>query len=449
MILALITDFLVVFAAFSLGLVFFRISLVPLALIHEILAWRRTRTHNHGVLDQHPTISVVVPAHNEETVLASCIHSITASGYDHLEVLIIDDGSSDATADIGRELAAADPQVRYIHQPNAGKGAALNHGYRESTGEFLMFVDADSVFTSATIPEMLRAFHNNQVGAVCGDDRPVNLNRVLTCFLALITHVGTGLVRRAFDVLRCVPVVSGNCGAFRRATLDEMAGDTPGPLREDTIGEDLELTWRIHRSSWRVVFAPRALVYAESPSTLTALWKQRVRWARGLLQGVRYHIDAGFRPSLGTFALFMWFTVLTMILVPVIQVIIILGLMVRALITISQDTFAPVFPGIWTILVALSLVLSFILLIIAMAMSRALGDLRHLWTLPIWPVYSTALSFTMLSALRLELTRRPQVWNKPPRTGVITHQRQTALAAPASHTAPEPTSVPHADHHGA
>lgn len=429
---ALISDLLLLFATVGLALLFFRIGMVPLALVHELLTWHRRRKNNHGVLNTTPTISVVVPAHNEETVLASCIRSITGANYSALEVIIVDDGSTDDTATIGTALAAGDPRVRYIHQTNAGKGAALNRGYRESTGEFLMFIDADSIFTERTIPEMLRAFHSDKVGAVCGDDRPVNLNRTVTCFLALITHVGTGLVRRAFDVLHCVPVVSGNCGTFRRTTLDEMSVNRPGPLREDTIGEDLELTWRIRRSSWRIVFAPTALVYAESPSTIKALWKQRVRWARGLLQGVTYHWDAAFRPRLGTFALFMWFTVWTMILVPVIQVVLILALLIRTALTIGTGTFTPAFPGIWPILIGLGLVLSCALLIIAMTLSRALGDLRHIWTLPFWPVYSTAMSFTMISALRLELMRRPQVWNKPTRTGVISNQQATTLTEPVS-----------------
>lgn len=433
--LTVVGYFLLALFIFSTAVLILRIGFVPLALIHEVQSWRRRRAGNRGALDAGPSISVVVPAYNEEAVLVSCVRSILASGYYRLEVLIVDDGSSDATAEIGRQLEDSHPEVRYIHQDNAGKGAALNRGYRESTGSFLMFVDADSVFTPHTIPEMLRAFHDENVGAVCGDDRPVNLDRVLTRFLALITHVGTGLVRRAFDVVRCVPVVSGNCGAFRRTALDELAVGRPGPLREDTIGEDLELTWRMHRSSWRVVFAPRALVYAESPSSIKALWKQRVRWARGLLQGIRYHFSAAFQPRSGVFAPFLWFTVLTMVVYPVVQVIVLFGVLIWAGVQAARDVTALAVPDLWTVLLMLGLVLSCILLVIAMAMSRALGDLRHIWTLPIWPIYSTVMSFTVIAALRLELTGRPQVWNKPDRTGVISHQQSTSLRPVASQPA--------------
>lgn len=349
-------------------------------------------------------------------VLQSCVESIIGAGYPNLEVLIVDDGSSDATRQIGQRLAADHPEVRYIYQDNAGKGAALNHGYRVSTGEFLFFIDADSVFTPQTVPAMLSAFYDEKIGAVCGDDRPVNLNRVLTRFLALITHVGTGLVRRAFDVLGVVPVISGNSGAFRRACLDDMARSNPGhPLREDTVGEDLELTWQILTSPWKVVFAPDALVYAESPSSVRALYKQRTRWARGLLQSLQLYWRHLFDFSYPRFSCLLWFIVVTMVFTPVLQIVLlILGVAQLPNADLSE----------LGIILGSGLLLSTVLLIITMVIAGSLRDLRHIWTLPLWPVYSLAMSFTMLSALLQELRRAEQVWNKPERTGVISYEQQ-------------------------
>ncbi|WP_257202383.1 glycosyltransferase [Corynebacterium cystitidis] len=419
------------FYIFTMGLLLFRLLFVPFALVHEFLARRRQTRGNLGVLPTAPTVSVVVPAHNEETVLEACVMSILGSGYENMEIVIVDDGSTDHTREIGEALAAQHDKVRYIYQDNAGKGAALNHGYRESTGEFLMFIDADSVFTPQTVPEMLKAFHNANIGAVCGDDRPSNLDRVLTRFLALITHVGTGLVRRAFDVLRVVPVISGNCGTFRRSCLDEVALADPGrPLREDTIGEDLELTWKIHRTDWRIAFAPHALVYAESPSTVKALFKQRVRWARGLLQSLRYHWKCMFTLKYGSFGPYLWFAVATMIVLPITQIVL-MGWAIWDLQNVTWATSAREFwAGTWGVLLASGLALSVILLVIAMAMSNSLKDLRHAWALPIWPFYSILMSFTMVRALHLEIAKAEQVWNKPERTGVISRSNTTQLESP-------------------
>ncbi|MEZ5090045.1 MAG: glycosyltransferase family 2 protein [Micropruina sp.] len=223
-------------------------------------------------------MSVIVPAYNEGVVLENACSVVAASDYPDVEVICVDDGSSDNTYDLMRQLAAELPGVTAMRQQNAGKGAALNRGIKASRGEVLLLVDADGVFARDTITEMVRGFDDDLIGAVCGDDRPVNLDRVQTRFLALIGHVGTGLMRRALHMLGALPVVSGNSGAFRRDVLDAT-----GLLREDTIGEDLELTWRIYRAGYRVAFRPTALVYAESPSTFRGLWKQRVRWSRGLL----------------------------------------------------------------------------------------------------------------------------------------------------------------------
>lgn len=407
------------FLVFTMALLVMRVLFVPLALLFEYRAARRRAKGTPTALDHQPLVSVVVPAYNEEKVLESCITSIVGSGYPNLEVIVVDDGSSDGTRAIAEELASRYSQMRYIYQENAGKGAALNHGYRASAGEFLLFIDADSVFTPDTVPAMLRAFYTDDIGAVCGDDRPVNLNRVLTRFLALITHVGTGLVRRAFDLLGVVPVVSGNSGAFRRACLDEVAKDTPGrPLREDTVGEDLELTWHIHTTPWRVVFAPEALVYAESPSSLKALYKQRTRWARGLLQSLQIYWPALFTPANPAFTGLLWFTVITMVFFPVLQI----GLFVALLFGLPGANFT-----VWGIIVGSGLALSTPLLIITMIIAGALGDLRHIWALPLWPFYSLAMSVTMLNAMWQELARSEMKWNKPERTGVISFEEQLGV----------------------
>ena len=250
-----------------------RLVMVPFALAFEARARRRPGgPAGYGPLfAEPPRVSVVVPAYEESRVIDNCVRSIVRTGYPRLEVVCVDDGSGDDTYARMRLLAGEHPGiVRALTQENAGKGAALNTGIAASGGEVVVLVDADGVFAPDTVTRLLRGFRGPQVGAVCGNDRPVNLDRVLTRLLSLISHVGTGLMRRALDVFDCLPVVSGNIGAYRRDVLERI-----GPLRTDTLGEDLELTWRVHRAGFRVTFAPDALVYAESPSTVHGLWRQR------------------------------------------------------------------------------------------------------------------------------------------------------------------------------
>lgn len=390
-----------------------RLVQVPFAIAYEVShrALPRYALRVQGsIFDDPPSVSVIVPAYNEEVVLENCIRSIVASDYPNFDVICVDDGSSDNTFAIMQRLAAELPRVQAMTQDNAGKGAALNRGIAASTGKILVLVDSDGVFRRDTITEMVRGFEEPDVGAVCGDDRTVNLDRVQTKFLSLISHVGTGLMRRALHMLRALPVVSGNTGAFRR----EVLGET-GLLRTDTIGEDLELTWRIYRAGYRVSFRTRAIVYAESPSTIRGLFKQRVRWARGLLQSCRLHKDMIGNPEFKFFGVQLLLSYISGVLVPVMQVLALFVL--GALFFLGRTDVVPL--GFWAWLVFLGIPVSFALLVLAVVMGGAARDLRYSWTLVVWPFYSALMSAVMLRALWLEARGAENKWNKLTRTGTV------------------------------
>lgn len=411
--------------ALFLGLL--KLLYVPLAVLFELRT--ATRRPRPTMLDDRPAVSVIVPAYNESVVLEGCVRSLVATSYENTEIIVVDDGSTDDTAAVMAELAREFPQLRMLSQPNAGKGAALNNGAAHAAGEILVFVDADSQFQEDTLQRMLEAFDDPRVGAVCGDDRPVNLDRIQTRLLTVISHLGTGLVRRALSLLHCLPIVSGNSGAFRRDVFWEI-----GAFDTDTVGEDLELTWRVHKAGYGVRFAPRALVLAESPSTIAGLWKQRVRWARGLLQTTALRREMIGNPRYGIFGPFLLFNTVTMVIMPVLQL---LGLLLIPVLVVGGANVLPA--GFWGWLGWLGLIVTVVLAVIAISLNRAWGDLRHLWTLPLWPIYSVFVSLTMARALYLELARRPSHWNKLERTGVVGTGREPDTAggdAPAGHAGP-------------
>lgn len=386
-----------------------KLLVLPLSVWFEIRAALRRRREVPTLRDEWPSVSIIVPAFNEATVIGNCVRSIQLTRYDRYEVILVDDGSTDNTVELMAELAAGDPRIKVLTQANAGKGAALNLGIRNATGEVLMFVDADGIFSRYTVEKMLQGFEDGRTGAVCGDDRPVNLNRVQTRMLAFISHIGTGMVRRALTMIGCLPIVSGNIGAFPRKVVEEI-----GLFREDTVGEDLELTWRVHKAGYRVVFAPRALVYAESPSTIGALWRQRVRWARGLLQTMAVHkgMIGNFRH--GRFGAYLLFNAVTMVILPVVQILVLLDL--AFLLALGYN---PLGGDTWAVLGWLGIIVTLVLTVCALGMNRAWKDLRHVWVLPLIPLYSVFTSLTMVAALGQELRGKEARWNKLTRTGIV------------------------------
>lgn len=395
----------------------------PLSLSFELKPKRSIYTK------RPPFVSVVVPAYNEEKVLQNCVNSILESAYPDFEIILVDDGSQDATLAIMNEFRH-DPHVKVIAKSNSGKASALNEGIQKARGEVLFFVDADGIFEAETIDQMLMGFSDERVGAVCGNDAPVNLDRWLTRLMALQTHVGTGFVRRALARINCLPIVSGNIGAFRReALVTAMEKINPAlesfempvnirPFREGFIGEDLELTWRVHAAGYKVNFAPRALVHAEVPSTIRDLWKQRVRWARGLLQTARIHRKMFFNFHHGLIGLYLPVNFFNMVILPILQLVIIFTLIILAILG-----FSPIALDLLQFLLWLGVGSTLLATLYAISLDHAWRDLRYLYVLVLWVPYSLMMDIVVFWAIILELTGKKALWNKVQRTGTISRSK--------------------------
>ena len=386
-----------------------KILYLPLALYFNRIHRPRGVRHKYSLAEGRPLVSVIVPGYNEAVVITNCVESILASRYLRLEIILVDDGSTDNTASIMAGLADQHDRVRFISKANGGKGAALNTGIAAAHGDVLMFVDADGIFAPDTVLYMLEGFDHPKVGAVCGDDRPVNLDRIQTRMLAILSHVGTGLVRRALSLMHCLPIVSGNIGAFRTDLVRQVGG-----FCEDTLGEDLELTWRVYGAGYRVNFQPKALVYAESPSTMGGLWRQRVRWSRGLLQTLRMHARMLGTWDHGPFGLFLIFNAVTMVLIPVLQLFI-LGILPFLYLAGK----GPIPGEVLAILGWLGLFVSLLLIVFSIGLNKSWRDLRFVWTVFLWPFYSVFVGLALASAIVKELRGSPARWNKLQRTGVV------------------------------
>ncbi|MFG2829488.1 bifunctional polysaccharide deacetylase/glycosyltransferase family 2 protein [Streptomyces sp. NPDC048434] len=227
-------------------------------------------------------VTVLVPAYNEEAGIESTVRSLLASTHRQLQVIVIDDGSTDRTADLAARID--DPRVGVIRQSNAGKAAALNTGLAHARYDIVVMVDADTVFEPDAVYRLIQPLAHPVVGAVSGNTKVGNRRRLLGRWQHLEYVFGFNLDRRMFEVLECMPTVPGAIGAFRRDALMGVGG-----VSQDTLAEDTDLTMALWQAGWRVVFEESAVAWTEVPTSLSQLWRQRYRWCYGTLQAMWKH----------------------------------------------------------------------------------------------------------------------------------------------------------------
>ena len=259
-----------------------------------LAAVHRRRARRAGAPAAWPEVAVVVPAHNEARVIERTLRCLLASDYPAFAVIVVDDGSTDGTADVVRRAFAGEPRIRLLQQPNRGKAAALEHGWRATAAPIVVTLDADTLFEPGTLRALVRPFADPRVGAVAGNAKVGNRTRVLARWQAIEYVTAQNLERRALAQLGCVTVVPGAVGAWRRVWLEATGGFT-----DDTVAEDQDLTVRVARAGARVVYSADAVAWTEAPETFAGLLRQRLRWAFGTLQCAWKHRGAMFRRGSG------------------------------------------------------------------------------------------------------------------------------------------------------
>ena len=233
------------------------------------------------------SISVLIAAYNEQPVIRRTIEAVLVGSTPPAEVIVVDDGSTDGTAAEVTTHFGGDARVQLLRQANAGKAAALNRAIERSSGDVLICLDADTLFARDTIEKLVRHFGDSRVGAVAGNVKVGNRINVWTRWQALEYITSQNLDRRAYALLNAITVVPGAVGAWRRSAVTQAGG-----FRNDTLAEDMDLTWRIRRAGWRIENEPEAFGFTEAPDSLTTLYRQRYRWTFGTLQCLWKHRGA-------------------------------------------------------------------------------------------------------------------------------------------------------------
>jgi cellulose synthase/poly-beta-1,6-N-acetylglucosamine synthase-like glycosyltransferase len=284
-----------------------------------------------------PPISVVMPAHNEQKSIVASVFSTLQLDYPNLEVVVVNDGSTDRTldelkdhfglrrvnmlyhADVpsapvrGIYLSAAHPRLIVVDkEPGGSKADANNAGVNAATSPYVCVLDADAILERDALLRMMVVILSDpeRIVAAGGIVRAVNGSLVRNGVLQqvrlphgpleiiqVVEYLRAFLLgREAWARWNMLPNISGAFGVFRRDLLKRVGG-----YRPSAIGEDFDLVTRLHRhlleqrSDYRIEFVPDPVCWTEVPSDLRSLGRQRARWQKGLLDALRRNSGMLFR----------------------------------------------------------------------------------------------------------------------------------------------------------
>lgn len=253
--------------------------------------------------DVTPRVAFIVPAWNEGPSLAATIDALMGQSYppQALRVYVVDDASTDETPQLLAQKALQYPgAVFHLRREQGGQGKShtLNHGLAvvlaEPWAEAIMIMDADVQFEPLTLRRMTRHLADPGVGAVTAYIKEGSQPDNLVCrFIAFEYITAQAAARRAQNVTGALACLAGGAQLHSRENMMAIGG------RIDTtsLAEDTFTTFRTQLNGRRAVFDGNAVVWAEEPGSLVALWKQRLRWARGNLQLSAAYKHLWFRPG--------------------------------------------------------------------------------------------------------------------------------------------------------
>ncbi|MEQ1827866.1 MAG: glycosyltransferase [Pirellula sp.] len=233
-----------------------------------------------------PSVSIVIAGLNEGDTIRRTLERVWGT-YPKMQVIVVDDGSSDNMASESRSFASEHPEVVVISKRRGGKSSAMNAGLAYANGEITIILDADSELAPTAIWDIVQPMQDPRVGAVSGNVRVRNCDtNLLTRMQAFEYLRSVFLGRIVTSRLGLLGIVSGAFGAFRTSLIKDMGGWDVGP------GEDEDMVLRIRKRKYKIEFVEFADCFTDVPESWRVLTRQRRRWEWAVITfGSRKHID--------------------------------------------------------------------------------------------------------------------------------------------------------------
>lgn len=367
-----------------------------------------------------PSVSIIVPAYNEELNAVQTVESLLAQDYPNLKIIFVDDGSKDSTYEKIAVAFANEKKVKVITKANGGKSSALNYGIEMTDSPFVVGIDADTQLKEDAVSELMKRFTDERIGAVAGNVKVGNEVNMITRWQSIEYITSQNFDRRAFDLLNCISVVPGAIGAFRREAIIKA-----GLFTSDTLAEDCDLTMRLHRAGYTVRNCTSAISYTEAPESVSMFLRQRFRWNFGVMQCFWKHRDAVFNPRYKNFGMIampniLLFQMILQFLAPLADLILLLSI-IASLLGIVESSIQHIFfyYFIFTLVDIAGAALAF-------AFEKE--NFRKLWwIIPQRFIYRQLMYWVAIKSFRKAMKGEIQSWGKLKRTGNVVPGRLADL----------------------
>lgn len=377
-----IVDYLFIFCLISIWI----LLLVNILLaLNGYIYYLKVLRSNTELIEDHkcPTVSIMIPAHNEEKVIYNTVRSLLLLNYpkDRYEIIVINDNSSDNTnKELDRVKKDYDGDNLIVINTDKetggrGKSNALNIGFQHSKGEYVAVYDADNTAEKNALKYLITRIHfDSSLGAVIGKFRTRNKkSSLLTIFINIETLSFQWMSQGGRWNLFNLCTIPGTNFVVRKSVINELGGWDPNAIAEDT-----EISFRIYKLGYKIAFMPLAVTWEQEPETIKVWFKQRTRWAKGNIYVISKYLKVLLteKPSKITFDIIYFFGVYFFFLISVVISDILFFLSIFTHIKITVD-------GNFTLLWILAYVLFVLEIYVTLAIEKGEGTLENLLLVPL------------------------------------------------------------------
>lgn len=274
-----IRNIIISFAGIMLLRYMFYMIISPWYDVFDVLEKKKNTTQKNT-----PLVSVIIPAWNEEVGILSTINSVLKSSYPKIQLVIINDGSTDGSHGIilrfinsykHKRKLDNKRSISYVYKKNGGKGSALNTGISRSKGSIIITIDADCILDKNAVKNFVAHFENPTTMAAVGNVKIANTKNFVED-IQFLEFLFSFYFKKADSLLNSIYIIGGAAGAFRKSVFESLGG-----YSTENITEDIELSMRIQKHGMKIKYAADSIIYTEGAHTIDGLMKQRLRWKRG------------------------------------------------------------------------------------------------------------------------------------------------------------------------